>query len=211
MTIAPRQPLAPSTPGGNDLVLRARSGDREAREELARAFGRPAYLLALQLLGNPEDARDAAQEGLMRFFSRLDRLDPGRPVRPWLLAIVRNAARDLARRRRVRQASSLDAAGEAFGVELIDDAPGPETLSRREELRRKVWRALGELRETEREILVLRDYQDLSYAEIAAVLGVPLGTVMSRLHRARRALRALLAGDYAERPGADSAEGGVEP
>ncbi len=211
MTIAPRQPLPPSIPAGTELVLRARSGDREAREELARTFGRPAYLLALQLLGNPEDARDAAQDGLMRFFSRLDRLDPGRPVKPWLLAIVRNAARDLARRRRVRQASSLEGANEAFGIELIDAAPDPETLSRREELRRKVWQALGELREPEREILVLRDYQDLSYAEIAGVLGVPVGTVMSRLHRARRSLGALLAEDYGGRRTTNSGEGGGEP
>lgn len=211
MTIAPRQPLPPAAPGGTDLVLRARAGDAEAREELARAFGRPAYLLALQLLGNPEDARDAAQDGLMRFFSRLDRLDPGRPVRPWLLAIVRNAARDLARRRRVRRASSLEGASEAFGVELIDAAPDPEARSRRQELRRKVWRGLGELRDAEREILVLRDYQDLSYAEIAAVLGIPMGTVMSRLHRARRSLAALLAGDYGGERAAHGREGGGEP
>ncbi len=211
MTIAPRQPLPQTPPGGDDLVLRARSGDREAREELARTFGRPAYLLALQLLGNPEDARDAAQDGLLRFFSRLDRLDPGRPVRPWLLAIVRNAARDLARRRRVRQASSLEEANEDYGVELIDAAPGPEDLSRRGELRRKVWSALGELRDAEREILVLRDYQDLSYSEIAGVLGIPVGTVMSRLHRARRALGALLSGDYGELRAAQGREGGGEP
>ena len=70
----------------------ARSGDRAAADELASRFTKPAYLVALQLLGNPEDARDAAQNALMRFFARLDRLEPGRPIRPWLFTIVRNAA-----------------------------------------------------------------------------------------------------------------------
>lgn len=207
MTIAPHEgrpdriqpgpalPLPPSLSGG-ELVVRARRGDRAAADELARRFLQPAYVLALQLLGHPEDARDAAQDALMRFFTRLDRVDPKRPLRPWLFTIVRNAARDLGRRRTVRRSDSLDAAREEFGVDVIDQAADPEAESRRGELRRDVWRALGRLSDKEREILVLRDYQDLSYAEIATVLGIPVGTVMSRLHRARRGLRNLLAAEY---------------
>lgn len=184
---------------GPALVARARSGDRAAADELASRFAKPAYLVALQLLGNPEDARDAAQTALMRFFTRLDRLEPGRPIRPWLFTIVRNAALDLARRRTVRRSDSLDEAREEFGAEVIDESADPEADRRRHELRRDIWRALGRLTEKEREILVLRDYQDLTYAEIAAVLSVPVGTVMSRLHRARRALRGLLEAEYGPR------------
>jgi RNA polymerase sigma-70 factor (ECF subfamily) len=195
---------------GATLVALSRAGDPAAANELANRFTKPAYLVALQLLGNPEDARDAAQNALMRFFSRLDRLEPGRPIRPWLFTIVRNAALDLARRRTVRRSDSLDEAREEFGTEVIDQSADPEADRRRHELRRDIWRALGRLTQKEREILVLRDYQDLTYAEIAAVLSVPIGTVMSRLHRARRSLRGLLEADYGPRsrgPGGGGHEG----
>lgn len=180
-----------------ELVARARSGETEAREELARRLVRPAYLLALQLLRDPEGARDIAQEGLLRFFTHLDRIDPQRPPRPWLFAIVRNLVRDRQRHRqrwRMREIEGTDA------VELVDPAADAEVEAQRQELRRRVWRALASLPEKHREILVLRDYQDLTYAEIAQVLGVALGTVMSRLHRARRALRDRLEAQERERP-----------
>jgi len=201
---------APGDSPAVSLAELARAGDRVAADELARRFGRPAYLLALQLLGNPEDARDAAQTALMSFFSRLDRLEPGRPVRPWLLTIVRNAAVDLMRRRTVRRSDSLEERREEFGVQVIDHHADPEADSRRSELRRDLWRALGRLTPKEREILVLRDYQDLTYAEIANVLSIPVGTVMSRLHRARRSLRSLLEADYGPGRSGDRRRGSAE-
>lgn len=173
-----------------ELILQARSGVAEAREELARRYREPAYLLGLQLTGNREDALDVAQDALLRFFATLDRFQEGRPVKPYLLRIVRNRAMDLWRRRRVRRAESLEE-GE-LPRQIADDRPGPEEDARRSELRRRVWRAVSELAPPKREILVLRDYHDLSYAEIARVLGIPIGTVMSRLHAARKALRELL-------------------
>ena len=173
-----------------DLVIQARSGVAAAREELARRYREPAYLLGLQLTGNREDALDVAQEALLRFFATLDRFEEARPVRPYLLRIVRNQAMDLWRRRRVRRAESLDA-GE-LPRQIADEQPGPEELTRRGELRRRVWRAISQLAPAKREILVLRDYHDLAYAEIARVLGIPIGTVMSRLHAARKALREIL-------------------
>lgn len=176
-----------------ELVLQAKSGVAEAREELARRYREPAYLLGLQLTGNREDALDVAQDALMRFFATLDRFQEERPVRPYLLRIVRNRAMDLFRRRRIRRAESLDA-GE-LPRQIADDRPGPEEATRRDELRRRVWRAVSELVPAKREILVLRDYHDLAYAEIAKVLGIPIGTVMSRLHAARKALREILVAD----------------
>ncbi len=176
-----------------ELVVEARSGVAEAREELARRYRKPAYLLGLQLTGNREDALDVAQDALLRFFATLDRFQEGRPVRPYLLRIVRNRAMDLWRRRRIRRAESLDA-GE-LPRQIADDRPGPEETTRRAELRRRVWRVVSELAPPKREILVLRDYHDLAYAEIAKVLDIPIGTVMSRLHAARKALRELLIAD----------------
>ncbi|TNF73650.1 MAG: sigma-70 family RNA polymerase sigma factor [Acidobacteria bacterium] len=173
-----------------EVVSLAQAGDEKACEALAVRFRRPAYLLALQLLGNPDDALDVAQDSLIRFLTTLGRFDGQRPVLPWLLTIVRNRARDLQRRHRVRRAESLDAVVES--PRLTDHRRNPELETYQRELQRKIWQGLGRLDPARREILVLRDFQDLSYAEIAEILDIPVGTVMSRLHRARRELRSVL-------------------
>lgn len=173
-----------------EVVSLAQAGDEEACQTLAVRFRRPAYLLALQLLGNPDDALDVAQDSLMRFFTTLGRFDGQRPVLPWLLTIVRNRARDLQRRQRVRRTESLDAVVES--PRLTDHRRNPELETYQRELQRKIWQGLIRLDRARREILVLRDFQDLSYAEIAETLDIPVGTVMSRLHRARRGLRRVL-------------------
>ncbi len=112
-----------------ELVVQARSGVAEAREELARRYREPAYILGLQLTGNREDALDVAQDALLRFFATLDRFQEGRPVRPYLLRIVRNRAMDLWRRRRIRRAESLDAADGELPRQIADDRPGPEATT----------------------------------------------------------------------------------
>lgn len=179
----------PSDLEDGELVALARRGDGPAREELARRMRRPAYALALQLLRNPDDAMDCTQDGLLRFFGSLDRIQPGKPVKPWLRAIVRNRARDLMRRKKVRRHEPLEYDDpDSRPRPILDPRPGPGATTERRALQRRVWNALGKLPEAQREILVLRDYQDLSYNEIAGVLAIPLGTVMSRLHRARKAL-----------------------
>ncbi len=173
-----------------EVVGRAQAGDVGALESLAAHFRRPAYLLALQLVGNPEDALDVAQDSMLRFFDTLHRFDRRRPVLPWLLTIVRNRARDLLRRRRVRKTEPLDAVVE--GPWLTDQRRNPELEAQRRELQRKIWLALTRLAPPRREIVALRDFQGLSYAEIAQVLDIPVGTVMSRLHTARKELRRAL-------------------
>jgi RNA polymerase sigma-70 factor (ECF subfamily) len=184
---------APERESERDLVERARVNDRGAREELAGRLRQPAFLLALQLLGNREDARDVAQDAVLRFFVSLRRFDSSRPVLPWLRRIVVNRARDLHRRRRLRMAQSLDSGGpEGNPLEVAGTDANPEAEAARRELHLLVWRAVASLKRAQCEILVLRDYQDLSYREIAEVLQIPMGTVMSRLHTARRQLRELL-------------------
>jgi RNA polymerase sigma-70 factor (ECF subfamily) len=114
-----------------------------------------------------------------------------RPVEPWLFGIVRNQVRDTARRERARRHESLDAWLEQGGPEPAgtDD---PVAAAERHELQQRVWRAISELGDAHREILVLRDYHRLAYRELADVLSIPTGTVMSRLHSARRRLRQIL-------------------
>jgi RNA polymerase sigma-70 factor (ECF subfamily) len=176
----------------DDLVHQARAGEAEAREELARRFREPAYVLALQLLGNRDDAFDVAQESMLRVFAGLGQFTSGRPLRPWVLAIVRNQAHDLWRRKRVRRAESIDSAEDGLAIELADTAPDPEQAASRRHLRRRVWRAMSALSVDHREVIVLRDFHGLSYAEIAQLLSIKSGTVMSRLHGARAQLRSLL-------------------
>lgn len=171
------------------IVVLAQQGEASACDELARTCRRQAYLFALQLTGNPDDALDIAQDAMLRFFRSLSRFDATRPVRPWLLRIVRNLVRDRARRRRVRRTESLEPSGEVLRFEPRDTRPNPEALASRRQLQVLVWRCLQELPTRYREVLVLRDYQDLPYNEIAVALKIPRGTVMSRLHRARRRLQ----------------------
>jgi RNA polymerase sigma-70 factor (ECF subfamily) len=143
------------------------------------------------MLGNRDDAMDVTQDAMLRFFSTLKSFDATRRVQPWLFTIVRNQVRDLWRQRQRRPA---DAAGESDALvgQLAAPQPSPEADLHRRELRQRVWRALATLSVDKREIIVLRDFHDLSYSDIAQVLDIPIGTVMSRLHGARRQLRARL-------------------
>lgn len=179
-----------------DLVARSCAGDRGAMEELANRYRKTAFLLALQLLGNHEDALDVAQDAMLRFFASLNRFDRHRPVKPWLFQIVRNRVHDMRRRRRVRPHQSIDEEREdGYSIELVDGTMDPERDASRAQLKIKVWQSLSKLGQAQREILVLRDYHDLAYAEIAKLLGIPIGTVMSRLHGARKNLRQIVQDD----------------
>lgn len=190
----------------SEVVVLAQQGDLNARELLAVRYRTPAFKLAMQLLGRPEEAKDVAQDSMLRFFSSLGRFEADRPVLPWLFRIVHNRVRDLERQRRRRRVESLDSYLEKTGIEPASSGPGPEKRLRRYQLQKWVWQALGKLTTKHREILVLRDFQDLTYAEIATVLGVPKGTVMSRLHAARCSLRRRLRElDGPSEPSLDSA------
>jgi RNA polymerase sigma-70 factor (ECF subfamily) len=180
--------IAVTVPETPPAVL-AIQGDDEAREALARDCHRQAFLFALQLTRNREDAADVAQDAMVRFFGSLDRFDSSRPVRPWLLRIVRNLVHDRFRRARVRKVTPLESADENLIIEPPDPGPDPEAVATRLQMQRLVWACLEVLSEDQREVLVLRDYHGLSYDEVAETVGIPRGTVMSRLHRARRRLQ----------------------
>lgn len=149
------------------------------RQELAQ-LGGGAQALALQILGNADDAADAVHDSIATALGRPSAYDPSKGgLKPWFLRLVRNRCIDLLRRRR----PSVDTVDE-----LPEPSPGPESTASAAEQGRLLRRALASLGTGQREIVILRDYMDLSYAEIANVLDVAPGTVMSRLHRARLAL-----------------------
>lgn len=150
-------------------------------------LGNGAHALALQLLGNTDDATDVVQDAIVKTLGPRGGYDPAvGPLAPWFLRVVRNGCIDLLRRRRP---GSVDVA------ELSDPGPGPQAIAEVSQRDEELHAALGRLPAEQRQVIVLRDYMDLSYAEIATVLDVPAGTVMSKLHRARMALRKELTDD----------------
>jgi len=150
------------------------------RQELAQ-LGNGAHVLAIQILGNADDAADAVHDAFTRVLTKPGAYQPARgPLKPWFLHIVRNCCIDMIRRRRP---------GPVDIDELTDSGAGPEQALEISQRDRALQLSLSRLPAEQREILVLRDYVDLSYAEIAEVLGIAKGTVMSRLHRARLALK----------------------
>jgi RNA polymerase sigma factor (sigma-70 family) len=148
-----------------------------------------AYRFARWLCGSSADAEDVVQEAFLRAFRAFDTLR-GTDVKAWLLAIVRNCHATALRQQLRRAALPLPAEDEEpVGEGAIAATPGPESASLAADDRRTLDRLIAALPEEHREVLLLREVEDLSYREIAAVAGIPIGTVMSRLARARAALK----------------------
>ena len=172
-----------------ELVRAAAKGRTDAFEELVRLHEKKVYALTLRMCGNPEDARDAAQEAFLSAWRGLPSFRGEAGFSTWLYRLASNAAIDqLRRNRRQREEASLDA-GE---MDTPDQSPGPQEAAEGSELQRAVANGLASLSEDHRRILLLREYQELSYDEIAQTLDMDLGTVKSRISRARRALRKIL-------------------
>jgi RNA polymerase sigma-70 factor (ECF subfamily) len=169
-----------------ELAALALAGDREAFGELVSRYAGQARRLARSILGNPDDADDAAQDGFLAALRHLGRYDPSRPFGPWLLRIVANAASDRRRRRKVRAAEELPAT-------LASGSGSPGTETERRQLHEAFRAALAELPERQRIAVVMFDVEGYSHREIAEALHVPEGTVRSDVFHARRALRTALA------------------
>ena len=137
---------------------------------------------ALGFLGDRESAREAAQEAMMKAYAARARYDTNQPFYPWMYRIVKNTCLDILAKRRRRPRVALDM--ERF----TDSRPSPLDSAQKSQDHARRWMAMGQLSAPHREIINLRHFQDLSYGEIAEVLGLAEGTVMSRLFRARSAL-----------------------
>jgi len=138
-----------------------------------------------RMCGDASLAEDAAQEAFIRAWKHLPNYQPRSPFRNWVYRIANNAALDVLRRR--RETVDVDE------IPIASSSAGPEALLEKEERAARVRQAVLELPEASRAVLVLREYEGLSYKEIADVLGIPIGTVMSRLNYARNQLRKSLA------------------
>ncbi|HEY8370962.1 MAG TPA: sigma-70 family RNA polymerase sigma factor [Thermodesulfobacteriota bacterium] len=180
-----RPPGGPS-PADHDLVTRARNGDREAFRVLVERYEGRAYAIAFGLVGDREDAREIVQEAFLKAYRTLGGFRGDSSFYTWLYRIVVNLAIDA---RRKEHPSPLEAPDR-----LEDrDSPSPSDDAYRSELRAAILAAIDDLPPEQRAAIVLRELEGLSYAEIAEVEQVPIGTVMSRLFYARRKLQNALA------------------
>lgn len=178
------------------LVSRAQNGDRTAMCELISRYERKTYNLAYRLMGNHADASDAAQEALVRVYTRIHNFRGDSAFSTWLFRVVTNTCLDELRRRGRLRHASLDTPLPTDEGTLSRHAPleedTPTERAERQEVQAAVQRAIARLPEDYRLVVVMRDLHDYSYHEIAAILGTSLGTIKSRLHRARHALRLIL-------------------
>ena len=160
-------------------------------EQIVIHHQRRAFLAALGFLGNPEDAREASQEAFARAYRALHSYDVTRPFYPWYHRILRNLCFDrIAKRKRTPIPTEHVDRVTASPTSLLGRTPEASAITVDRQLR--VQRAIDRLSVDHREIIYMRHYQDLSYEEMADALDVAIGTVMSRLYRARRALREIL-------------------
>lgn len=180
---APRRVAMSERPADEkDLVLAAQRGVREAFSELVRRHQRRAYAVARSIVINHEDAEDAVQEAFLHAYKAIGRFLPDQAFGAWLHRIVANAALDVTRRRKVRDADELP---ETVASPFRDPAEGGE-------LRRRLTEALETLPERQRAVIVLHDVQGFKHAEIGKMLDIPEGTARSDLHYARSHLRQVL-------------------
>jgi RNA polymerase sigma-70 factor (ECF subfamily) len=182
-----------------ELVAECQAGHAAAFDALVRRHQNRAFNVAVQLLRNAEDAAEVAQDAFVRIHRNLGTFRGECEFTTWLHQIVVNLARNKHRwwRRRGRQRTvSLDAPREAVdgmaGPELAAPTPGPDLVAEQSELARRVAAGMARLPAPWREVLVLRNVEQLSYEEMAVVLKCSLGTVKSRIARAREALRELV-------------------
>lgn len=173
-----------SEPVDADLAVRARGGDRDSYRTLVERYQEVAFRTAYLITRSAVDAEDAAQDAFVKAYLRLDRFDPRRPFRPWLLTIVANEAKN--RRRAEGRRLHYEATVARHGA-----APEatPEAAAVLEEASGELLAAVNALPEPERLVVGLRYFLELSEAETADIAGIPSGTVKSRLSRALGRLR----------------------
>jgi RNA polymerase sigma-70 factor (ECF subfamily) len=168
-----------------ELARRAKAGDRDAFGLLVDRHAPMVRRLTRAVLGQLEDAEDAAQDAFLHAWTALDRFDSNASLGPWLARIAMNAARDLRRRRRVRTT-------EAIPESQAATTRPPDSEAERALLRTRLTEALRELPERQRAAVVLFEVEGYSHAEVGAMLGIPEGTARSDVFHARRKLRTLL-------------------
>jgi len=173
-----------------ELVDAFQAGDLSAFDDLVRRWERRIQAAIYRVMGTEDDARDLCQEALLKAYRALGGFKREARFSSWLYQIALNLCRDRMRRRKGRTMVSLEALEpDALSVRTRERRPGPLELVEADALSRAVADAVSELSEEQREVIVLKEYQDLTFLEIAEILDVPLSTVKTRLYRGLGQLR----------------------
>jgi RNA polymerase sigma-70 factor, ECF subfamily len=177
-------------PDERSVLENCKKGDREAFSLIVQKYMKPAYYVALGYVGRPDDALDISQDAFVNAFRHIRRFDTERSFFPWFYSILKNLCLNHLARLKRRREESIDEMEEEEGqIPIPVETVSPEQVVVRRDFEEKIGRALQRLRPKDREIIILQHFQDYSYQEIADLLGIPIGTVMSRLYGARKALR----------------------
>ena len=166
-----------------EVIRSAQSGDRNAFSELVRIHARGVFNVVYRMCGDELIAEDAAQETFIRAWQNLSSYRPQMPLRNWLYRIAFNAGMDMLRKEKRILPNAIE------DLNLTDGQPGLESQVSQQERTQLVQKAILSLPDASRAVLVLREYEDMSYQEISATLDIPVGTVMSRLNYARKLLK----------------------
>ncbi len=170
-----------------DLVQRLRQGDESAMREVVERYQQRLFALIYGIVRDRHEVEDVAQEVFLKVFTRIDRFNGQSRFYTWLYRVAANAAKDHVKKRSRRPSVALE-----DDAVLPEHGDGPRQQASRRELREAVRRAISDLSPRYREILTLRELQGLTYNEVATVLRISIGTVESRLHRARAKLKTRL-------------------
>jgi len=181
---------------GKEVIDSCKVGDQKAFGEVVLAYQRRVYNIAYRMLGNKEEAKDLAQEVFLSVFESIKTLREEMKFESWLIQITVNHCRNrwkYLKRRKYFQSDSLDDPIETEDGEIprqvYDPSDNPETLLEKKMIQDLIQRGLRQLKEEQRELIVLRDLQGLSYEEIGKLFSLPEGTVKSKIHRARMELK----------------------
>ncbi len=194
------QATAPTETRDQALLEQALQGDRVAYGQLADRYQARSLALATGILGNRDDALETLQEAYLKSWKALSLFVHGKPFFPCFYRILRNACIQRIRRRKIRQTLPFQAKnsdGDTLPEPVDIASPRPEELLAQDEASQLVAQALSRLLTSDREILTLKHFDGLTYREIADSLGIPVGTVMSRMSTARKRLRKLLPNNLA--------------
>lgn len=178
-----------SEPDDSQLIREAQKGSISSFQMLVRRYQKRAYYIAFGFVSHREEALDICQEAFIRCCRALKKFNLKYKFYPWFHKILKNLCINFLKKKQRSSEVSFDCAFEECPFSLQEEKVNPALLLISKELKENLWRMLNQMKLEDREILVLKHFQDMSYAEIAETLEIPIGTVMSRLYNARRKLK----------------------
>lgn len=187
------------TDGEKIWLAKSKDGDIESFERLIAKHQHIAYNIAYRMVGNEEDAKDITQEAFIKVFKSIKSFREDSSFSTWLYRIVMNTCKDELRKKKVKVVSidqRIETDESSIGIEISDQSYSPETIYEKKQLHDLLHKALTDLPEQNRIVVIMRDVQGFSYEDIAQCINVPVGTVKSRINRGRQMLREMITKDH---------------